>query len=196
MCILPLPRKKKSLPHSSHHDLLTFMWVLGISTPVFMLMWQEFYPLSHLPANTVSFKENTASLVQCWIYFLLLFFLAHHNICQWKFSRQDWHGTGQYLRNNTRWNRNSVEPCFIFKAEPASATPAINWMKVISICWGKKCIWFSIPTDVTSEALGTRLVRPGGCYLVLPILEITGRKSQAGIRCPTLHLKGRIIKLL
>lgn len=53
-----------------------------------------------------------------------------------------------------------------------------------------KRIWFSIPTDVISETLGIRPMSPRGCYLALPILQITGGKSQAGIRCPNLHLKG------
>lgn len=54
----------------------------------------------------------------------------------------------------------------------------------------KKGIWFSIPTDVISETLGIKPMSPRGCYLVLPILQITGGKSQARIRCPNLHLKG------
>lgn len=127
-----------------------------------------------MPSNNVGFLERTLHhwySVECISFFWHITIFVNEN-------SQDRTGTALVNASKTMLGEIRIEQSsalFLKQSQP-QPTPAINWMKVISICWGKKCIWFSIPTDVTSEALGTRLVRPGGCYLVLLILEITGRK--------------------
>lgn len=138
-----------------------------------------------------------AHSIYCWTDFFYRPHICHENC---------WHWADISLVNTSiiMWKWNGEKNYGFAMTLKESQTPPHSHHQLVLANEGdqhildkkKKWIWFSIPTDVISETLGMRPVSPRGCYLVLPILQITGGKSQADIRCPNLHLKGWIIKLL